>query len=139
MPIVVNVIQKSIIPNCRTISMLVKTFGNTFSVRRVQIGKEIPERKKVSKTFFKLKLMVSTKSAFIPKIATPAEPTKSAGNKYLSKLKLIAVKIVAMNIAIETITMTNVSPSFCFNGFSMLTNGTPSPKSIGMNIIQLVK
>ena len=119
--------------------MLEKKFGNTFSVSRIQIGKESPERKKVNATLFKLKLIVSTKSAFIPKIATPAEPTKSPENKYLSKLKPIAAKIVEMKMAIETITITNVSPSFSFKGFSMLTNGTPSPKNIGMNIIQLVK
>ena len=71
-------------------SELDKVFGKILSVIKIQSGNEIPDRINVNKIVFKLSLMVSITSPFITKIATPASPTSSPRNMYLSKSKPIA-------------------------------------------------
>ncbi len=92
MPIVVNVIQNNITPYCLTISSFV--FGKIFSVKKIQIGNEIPERKNVKVIVLKLRVMLSIRCPLIPNIAIPASPTNIPGNMYMSKFENIKVKIV---------------------------------------------
>lgn len=106
-----------------------------FSVKKIQSGNEIPDSKNVNKMVFKFSLMESITSPFIPKIATPASPTKRPGNMYLSKSKPIAANIVPIKTQTETIIITKVRPIFCFNGLSMFTKGIPSAKRSGTTII----
>jgi DUF1680 family protein len=54
------------------------------------VGREIPESKKVNEIVLMLNSIVLIRNPFIPKIATPDNPTMIPGSMYLSRSKLIA-------------------------------------------------